>query len=122
MQVSYQHDANTNDRSASRLLLKHPRALVKAVYTISRQLSNRYYPTSRRMKSMEIPGIFSPYQSPSSVVVADKIIQKSSFSPIYIHNAAITKSYFISKPAQPKDHAKINILRIALSYMFQYWC
>lgn len=108
MQVSYQHDAITNDRSASNSFeasqsiskggVHNFKAAQQAV--LSHKSQNEIYGNTR---------IFSPYQSPSSVVVADKIIQKSSFSPIYIHNAAITKSYFISKPAQPKDHTKINI-------------
>ena len=68
---------------------------------LSHKSQNEVYRNSR---------IYSPYLSPSCVVVADKILQKNSFSPIYVHNAAITKSYLISKPALPKDHTKINIV------------
>ena len=108
MQVSYQNDANTNERIASNSFgaaqgiskggLQNFKAAQQSV--LSHKSQNETYENTR---------IFSPYQSPSSVVVADKIIQKSSFSPIFIHNAAITKFYFISKPTQPKDHLKINI-------------
>ena len=108
MQVSYQNDANTNERivsnsfGAAQGISKGGLQNFKAAQqsTLSHKSQNETYENTR---------IFSPYQSPSSVVVADKIIQKSSFSPIFIHNAAITKFYFISKPTQPKDHSKINI-------------
>lgn len=109
MQVSYHHDANTNEKLASDTFEASQGISKGGVHNfkaaqqslLSHKSQNEIYGNTR---------VFSPYQSPSSVVVADKIIQKSSFSPIFIHNAAITKSYFISKPTQPKDHVKINIL------------
>ena len=54
--------------------------------------------------------VFSPYLSPSSVVVSDKAIFQGSLEPLYMHNIAKTKYYFVSKPAKPSDHYKVNIL------------
>tara|TARA_B100000900_G_scaffold330508_2_gene291043 strand:+ start:1024 stop:1356 length:333 start_codon:yes stop_codon:yes gene_type:complete len=108
MQLAYQSDSISSEKtivnnigslqSNSKGVVNNFKAAQQSV--LSHKSQNEVYGNSR---------IFSPYQSPSSVVIADKIIQKSSFSPIFMHNAAITKSYFISKPAQPKEHAKINI-------------
>ena len=109
MQLAYQPDPNPGDRaninnigslqSVSKGVVNNFKTAQQSV--LPHKSQNEVYGNSR---------IFSPYQSPSTVVVADKIIQKGSLSPIFMHNAAITKAYFISKPAQPKDHAKINIV------------
>ena len=109
MQLAYQPDptaverANINNigslHSISKGVVNNFKAAQQSV--LPHKSQNEVYGNSR---------IFSPYQSPSTVVVANKIIQKGSFSPIFMHNAAITKAYFISKPAQPKDHTKINIV------------
>ena len=53
--------------------------------------------------------VFSPYLSPSSVVVSDKAIFQGTLEPVYMHNIAKTKYYFVSKPAKPSDHYKVNI-------------
>tara|TARA_B100001057_G_scaffold500569_1_gene616371 strand:- start:1149 stop:1481 length:333 start_codon:yes stop_codon:yes gene_type:complete len=109
MQLAYQTDSNAIERSninnigslhsISKGVVNNFKAAQQSVLTHKSQ--NEVYGNSR---------IFSPYQSPSTVIVADKIIQKGSFSPIFMHNVAITKAYFISKPAQPKEHSKINIV------------
>ena len=53
--------------------------------------------------------IYSPYLSPSSVVVMDKYLRQSGTEPIYVHSEARTKYFNISKTAKPSDHLKLNL-------------
>ena len=90
MQVSYQNDVNTNERIASKSF-GAAQGISKGGLQNFKAAQQSVLSHKSRMKPTKIPGFSVPYQSPSSVVVADKIIQKSSFSPIFIHNTAITK-------------------------------
>ena len=54
--------------------------------------------------------IYSPYLSPSSGVVEVLADMRDDINPIYMHNIARTKYFGISKPAEPVDHLKINLL------------
>jgi hypothetical protein len=53
--------------------------------------------------------IFSPYLSPSSVVVENMSKTGSALDPIYMHNIARTKYFNISKPDKPSEHFKVNM-------------
>ena len=52
--------------------------------------------------------VYSPYLSPSHLVV-EQMTLNQSIAPVFVHNSARTKSFFVSKPAVPSDHNKINI-------------
>ena len=54
--------------------------------------------------------IYSPYLSPSSGVVENLAEMRNHIDPIYMHNIARTKYFGISKPANPADHLKVNLL------------
>tara|TARA_X000000950_G_scaffold285296_1_gene390827 strand:- start:465 stop:797 length:333 start_codon:yes stop_codon:yes gene_type:complete len=54
--------------------------------------------------------IYSPYLSPSSVVVMDKYLRQAGADPTYVHNEARTKYFNISKAAKPSDHLKLNLM------------
>jgi hypothetical protein len=54
--------------------------------------------------------IYSPYLSPSSVVVMDKYLRQAAAEPIYVHSEARTKYFNISKAAKPSDHLKLNLM------------
>jgi hypothetical protein len=53
--------------------------------------------------------IFSPYLSPSSVVVENMSKTGNAIDPIYMHNIARTKYFNISKPDKPSEHVKVNM-------------
>ncbi len=52
--------------------------------------------------------VYSPYLSPSHLVV-EQMALSQNIAPVFIHNAARTKYFSISKPTVPSDHNKINI-------------
>lgn len=54
--------------------------------------------------------IYSPYLSPSSVVIMNLKNRQNDTDPIYVHNVARTKYFNVSKPAMPADHFKVNLL------------
>ena len=53
--------------------------------------------------------IFSPYLSPSSVVVENMSKNGNGIDPTYMHSIARTKYFNISKPAKPSEHSKVNM-------------
>ena len=56
--------------------------------------------------------IFNPKQSPSAITTENYLKAKSDFSPIYMHNIAITKKALTSimMEGKPRYAEKVNIL------------
>ena len=53
--------------------------------------------------------IYSPYLTPSHLIVEQKI-DRNSASPIYMHNVARTKYAMISQVQKPQDNKTLNVL------------
>ena len=54
--------------------------------------------------------IYSPFLSPSNIIVSDKVSMSNALEAKFVHNEARTKYFFVSKPAKITDHLKINLL------------
>ncbi len=67
---------------------------------ISHKTQNENYSNAR---------IYSPYLSPSSVLIMDMQNRRIDTDPIYVHNVARTKYFNVSKPVMPAEHFKVNL-------------
>ena len=54
--------------------------------------------------------IYSPFLSPSNVVVSDLVDASKATDTKFVHNEARTRYFFVSKPSNSNDHLKINLL------------
>jgi hypothetical protein len=54
--------------------------------------------------------LYSPFLAPSNVIISNIQSQRAQYDTVYMHNAARTKYYNISKLPKPSEHNKINVM------------
>ena len=107
MQTSYQ-EYNILGKSRP-LVLNAPAANdVRNTY-LQPNLTSEVNQTERVVgENYNLKRVYSPYLSPSLIAV-EQMVLSQNVAPVYIHNAARTKYFSVSKPASPADHNKTNI-------------
>ena len=107
MQASYQ-EYSTLSKSRPVVLEAPAKNDVRNTY-IQPNLSSEVNKTDKTFgENYNLKSVYSPYLSPSHVVVEQMTISQN-LAPVYMHNAARTKFFNISRPANPSDHNKINL-------------
>ena len=107
MQTSYQ-EYNTLGKSRPLVLNSPTTNDVRNTY-LQPTLSSEVNQTEKISgENYNLKRVYSPYLSPSHLVV-EQMTLNQNIAPVFVHNSARTKSFFVSKPAVPSDHNKINI-------------
>lgn len=109
MQVAFHTDSIPEKNSAVSTIGAHSLGLVSSNSNfrtgqsgvMSHKNQNENYSNAR---------IYSPYLSPSSVLIMDMQNRRIDTDPFYVHNVARTKYFNVSKPAMPAEHFKVNLL------------
>ena len=107
MQTSYQ-EYSTLGKSRPLVLNSPTTNDVRNTY-LQPNLTSEVNQTDRTAgENYNLRRVYSPYLSPSHLVV-EQMTLNQNIAPAFIHNAARTKYFLISKPATPSDHNKTNI-------------
>ncbi len=109
MQVSYQTDnllqRNTAPLNSAALSLGSVKASNNfkdgQIDLTSHKTQNEVYGNSR---------IYSPYLTPSNVVIMNLKASSAEIDTVYMHNVARTKYFNVSKQPKPSEHYKLNLL------------
>ena len=109
MQVSYQTQPSAVKPTLGTL---SPSTLPpgSTLSAVSQKLYNQDLITGKgENENYNLKRIYSPFLSPSNVIISDRVDASKGLNPKFFHNEARTRYFFVSKPLSANDHLKVNL-------------